>query len=279
MEVKRREAGDYLESGEAAPRHEWRGVHLEVQNISKVFDSRGVRNLALEDVNLEVERGQFVSLVGPSGCGKTTLLRIIAGLTMQSQGEVLLEGKRLQGVSPDMGFVFQNVSLLPWRSVIRNVELGLDPRSVKKAERRERALSALELVGLAGVADSAPYHLSGGMEQRVGVARALAINPQILLMDEPFGQLDNFLREQLQVDIAKLLTGLGTTVIFVTHDVDEAIFLSDKIVLFQRNPGRIIGIEEVDIPKPRWEFNVRGDPRAIAMRERILSSLGVRDGG
>ncbi|MCL6561827.1 MAG: ABC transporter ATP-binding protein [Firmicutes bacterium] len=249
---------------------------LSIRHVSKVFDTKDREVLALHDVNLDIEEGEFISFVGPSGCGKTTLLRIIDGLTEPSEGEVIFNGQVLSGVSREMGFVFQDINLLPWRSVVENVEIGLEARGVEKSERRRQALEALRMVGLEQVADVPPYTLSGGMQQRVGVARALAIRPKVLLMDEPFGHLDNFTRETLQIEVAKLWQQLKTTIIFVTHDVDEAIFLSTRIALFHSNPGRLAKVLEVDLPHPRWEFNVRADERAIAMREYILDYLGVR---
>lgn len=251
---------------------------LEVRNICKRFTTKDRTVAALEGVNLTVIDGEFLSLVGPSGCGKTTLLRIIAGLTAASEGEIAFDGSVLGGVSRDMAFVFQDISLLPWRNAVENVEIGLEARRMGKEERRESALAALRLVGLESVAKAAPYTMSGGMQQRVGLARALAIQPKVLLMDEPFGHLDNFTRETLQIEVAKLWQRLGMTVVFVTHDVDEAIFLSDRIALLHSSPGRVTKIIDIDLPHPRWEFNVRADPRAIATREAIMDDLQVRQG-
>ena len=256
------------------------GADLRIRGISKRFSANGRRTIALDGIDLDVRAGEFLSLVGPSGCGKTTLLRIVDGLTERDSGEIRLGDGLLNGTSADMAFVFQDISLLPWRSVVENVQIGLEARGLKlgKAERRERAMEALALVGLADHANQAPYTLSGGMQQRVGVARALATRPKVLLMDEPFGQLDNFTRETLQVEMSKLWSRLGMTVLFVTHDVDEAIFLSDRVALFRRDPGRISSVLTVDVARPRWEFNVRADPRAIALREKIVDELGVRGG-
>jgi NitT/TauT family transport system ATP-binding protein len=249
---------------------------LELVQISKTFDTRDRRVAALEDISLSVNDGEFLSLVGPSGCGKTTLLRIIDGLTDATSGHIMFNGVQLHGVSRDMAFVFQDINLLPWRSVVENVEIGLEGRSIPKDARRKRAMEALELVGLDAVANVPPYTLSGGMQQRVGVARALAVDPKVLLMDEPFGHLDNFTRENLQVEVAKLWQRLKMTVVFVTHDVDEAIFLSDRIALFRTNPGRVAEIVDVDLKRPRWEYNVRADPHAIRLREHIMDELEVR---
>jgi NitT/TauT family transport system ATP-binding protein len=250
-------------------------VVLEYSGITKTFYGAERTVVALEQVNLSVRRGEFVSLVGPSGCGKTTLLRITNGLETADNGTLTLEGKVISGGSLDMSYVFQDINLLPWRSVVKNVELGLEARGLGKAERRERAMEVLEMVGLAHVADIPPYTLSGGMQQRVGVARALAVRPKVLLMDEPFGQLDNFTREVLQVEIADLWSKLGTTIVFVTHDVEEAIFLSDRIALFRPEPGRLTEIIDVDLPRPRDGYDVRADKRAIELRAHIVNHLGV----
>jgi NitT/TauT family transport system ATP-binding protein len=259
-------AGEPLDSRDAV---------LEFSGISKTFPGTERDVVALETVDLTVRRGEFVSLVGPSGCGKTTLLRITIGLETADEGIVSLEGKAITGASQDMAYVFQDINLLPWRSVVSNVELGLEARHVPKAERHERAMEVLEMVGLAHVASAPPYTLSGGMQQRVGVARALAVRPKVLLMDEPFGQLDNFTREALQVEIAGLWEQLGMTIVFVTHDVDEAIFLSDRIALFQPDPGRLTEIVDIDLPRPRTGYDVRGHRNAIELRSHIVSHLGV----
>jgi NitT/TauT family transport system ATP-binding protein len=246
---------------------------LDIREICKAFPGPQRTVIALDKVTLPVRRGEFISLVGASGCGKTTLLRIIDGLEKADSGELHLDGKRLTGVSQDMAYVFQEINLLPWRNVLDNVALGLEVRGAGKRERRERALGALDMVGLAGVAKSPPYTLSGGMQQRVGVARALAVQPKVFLMDEPFGQLDNFTREALQVEIANLWERLGATIVFVTHDVDEAIFLSDRIALFQSEPGRLSEVVEVDLPRPRTGYDVRAHRRAIELRAHITEHL------
>jgi NitT/TauT family transport system ATP-binding protein len=252
---------------------EERPTILEVRSVSKTFQGDDRTVYALDRVSLDVRQGEFISLVGTSGCGKTTLLRIIDGLDDADAGEISLEGRRLNGVTHDMAYVFQDINLLPWRSVVDNVALGLEARGVGKSERRRRALEVLEMVGLESVANVAPYTLSGGMQQRVGVARALAVGPKVLLMDEPFGQLDNFTREALQVEIAQLWAKLGTTIIFVTHDVDEAIFLSDRVGLFQPDPGRLTEVLDIDLPRPRADYDVRAHPRAIELRQHITNHL------
>lgn len=250
-----------------------RPIVLDIRSVCKTFEGKNRSVRALDCVSLQVRQGEFISLVGVSGCGKTTLLRIIDGLDDADAGDIALEGQQLEGVSQHMSYVFQDINLLPWRSVIDNVALGLEVKGMRKADCRARAMEVLEMVGLGAVANSAPYTLSGGMQQRVGVARALAVGPKVLLMDEPFGQLDNFTREALQVEIASLWERLGTTIIFVTHDVDEAIFLSDRIGLFQPNPGRLTKILDVGLPRPRADYDVRAHQRAIELRAQITSHL------
>ena len=249
---------------------------LRLRGVSKRFEGRNGLVHALEAVDLDIRDGEFISFVGPSGCGKTTLLKIIDGLIPATSGRIYLDDRELKGVSEELAFVFQDINLFPWWTVAENVELGLRARSVDPAERRSRALEALEMVGLSAVAGSPPYTLSGGMQQRVGVARALAVKPRVLLMDEPFGHLDNFTREQLQIEVSKLWSKLGMTIVFVTHDVDEAIFLSDRIAVFDTSPGRVVEVLEVDLPHPRWDLDVPSTPQALALRRRITERLNVR---
>jgi NitT/TauT family transport system ATP-binding protein len=246
---------------------------LSIRGIEKTFRGSERDVVALGGVDLDVQKGEFISLVGPSGCGKTTLLRIIDGLDSADAGTIELEGKKLNGVSQDMAYVFQDINLLPWRSVRGNVELGLEARGVGKAERRQVAEEALEMVGLKDVMNVPPYTLSGGMQQRVGVARALAVKPKVLLMDEPFGQLDNFTREALQAEVAALWSQLGITIVFVTHDVDESIYLSDRIVVMQGNPGRVIEILNVHLARPREQADFRAEPETIELRSKVTSML------
>ncbi len=250
---------------------------LTVRDVSKVFEGRsGEDNLVLDRVSLSVKRGEFLSIVGPSGCGKTTLLRIIDGLITQTSGEVLLEGSVVDAqLRRRMGFVFQDSNLLPWRSVIGNVELGLEGVGLGKGERHDRAMEALRMVGLEAVADSPPYRLSGGMQQRVGVARAIALRPAVLLMDEPFGHLDTFTKERLQNEMGQLVTELDSTVVFVTHDIDEAILLSDRIVTMLPHPGRVAELYDVPLERPRTTTRVREERASIELRRLILTDLGV----
>lgn len=252
---------------------------LSIRGIQRTFVGQERDVVALAGVDLDVQKGEFISLVGPSGCGKTTLLRIIDGLDRADAGTIELEGKRLDGVSQDMAYVFQDINLLPWRSVRGNVELGLEARGVEKAERQRIATECLEMVGLQDVMNVPPYTLSGGMQQRVGVARALAVKPKVLLMDEPFGQLDNFTREALQAEVAQLWQQLGITIVFVTHDVDESIFLSDRIVVMHRNPGRIMETLDVHLERPRVQANFRAEPETIELRSKITELLRAQEGG
>jgi NitT/TauT family transport system ATP-binding protein len=224
---------------------------IVVDDVQKTYANGTV---ALQDISFEVHEGQFVSLVGPSGCGKSTLLRVIAGLGPISSGTVLVEGlapKRARQERSDMAFVFQDATLMPWRNVVGNVELPLELRGVSSSERRATAMQALETVGLADVVRSYPRELSGGMRMRVSLARALAAHPRLLLMDEPFGALDEITRQRLNGELLSLCALAGWTVLFVTHNVFEAVFLSSRILVMSRRPGRIVAEVPVDLPYPR----------------------------
>ena len=210
--------------------------------------------IALQDVSFEVHEGQFVSLVGPSGCGKSTLLRVIAGLGPISSGEVLVEGlppRRARQERADVAFVFQDATLMPWRNVVGNVELPLELRGIGGSERRRVALDALKTVGLDEAAQAYPRELSGGMRMRVSLARALAAHPRLLLMDEPFGALDEITRQRLNGELLRICALAGWTVLFVTHNVFEAVFLSTRILVMSQRPGRIVAEVPVDLPHPR----------------------------
>ena len=250
---------------------------LEVRQLSKVFfeqnDPRKPALVALYNVSLTVRRNEFISLLGPSGCGKTTLIRIIAGLLASDRGEVLVENRPVTGPGRDRCMVFQQFGLLPWRTVLANVEFGLEIDGVPKGERAAVARRYLDLVGLKGFEHYYPHQISGGMQQRVGIARALSKQPDILLMDEPFGAVDAQTREQLQEELLKIWGQTDTTVIFVTHSIDEAIYLSDRVIVMQARPGPIKEECSVDLPRPRWEGDVKADPRFARLRARLRDSL------
>ena len=250
---------------------------LEVRRLSKIFfeqnDPRKPGLVALYNISLAIRKNEFVSLLGPSGCGKTTLIRIIAGLLTADRGEVLVNSQVVNSPGRDRCMVFQQFGLLPWRTVVSNVEFGLEIDGVPREERRALAEQYLELVGLKGFENYYPHQISGGMQQRVGIARALSKKPEILLMDEPFGAVDAQTREQLQEELLKIWAQTETTVAFVTHSIDEAIYLSDRVVVMQARPGRIKEEVIIDLPRPRWEGDIKADPRFAQLRARLRDSL------
>src|SRR5213594_4759111 len=250
---------------------------LEVRRLSKIFfeqnDPRKPGLVALYDISLTIRKNEFVSLLGPSSCGKTTLIRIIAGLLAADRGDVLVNQQCVTAPGRDRCMVFQQFGLLPWRTVLSNVEFGLEIDGVPKDERSARAGQYLELVGLKGFERYYPHQISGGMQQRVGIARALSKKPDILLMDEPFGAVDAQTREQLQEELLKIWAKTDTTVIFVTHSIDESIYLSDRVVVMHSRPGRIKEEVLVNLPRPRWEGDVKADPRFARLRTDIRESL------
>jgi NitT/TauT family transport system ATP-binding protein len=257
---------------------------LSVDDVSKTFRLRtagdGQEQLipALRHTQFDVAEHEFVSLVGQSGCGKTTVLRIIQGLTKADRGTVHVDGKPVHGPGHDRGVVFQQANLLPWRTALKNAEFGLELKGVPPKERTRRAIELLHLVGLAGFERHFPHQLSGGMQQRVGLARALAVDPQILLMDEPFSALDAQTRELLQASLLRVHHVTRKTVLFVTHDLDEAVYLSDRIVVMLPRPGRVKEIVDVPLGRPRPELNeLRGDPRFLEIRKYIWDSIRPRD--
>lgn len=228
-------------------------------------DRSGQARPVVEDVNLTIAPSEFVCIVGPSGCGKTTLIRIIQGLVTATAGEVLIDGQRLDQVKTDRGFVFQQDSLLPWRTVRANIAFPLELRKWDKAARHTRVQSLVELVGLSGYEDHYPHELSGGMRQRVNLARALAPNPQVLIMDEPFAALDALTREQMQAELLRIWSEERKTVVFVTHQIDEAVLLADRVVTMSARPGRIKCVTEIPIPRPR-DLSTRHD---LLFKEKV----------
>ncbi len=243
---------------------------LELRNVIKTFNSEEGEIKALEDINLNVKPNEFLCIIGPSGCGKTTLLRLIAGLDLPSSGEIILDGKEVKGPSPDRGMVFQEFSLFPWRTVIKNVTLGLKIRGINENEQYRIANEYIELVGLKGFENCYPYELSGGMKQRVAIARALAMDPSILLMDEPFGSVDAQTRNVLQEELLGIWKRTKKTVLFVTHSVDEAVYLADRVAVMSTRPGRIVECMDIDIARPRKRTSVE----ANEIREMLLMRLG-----
>ena len=237
---------------------------LAVRHLSKWFGELE----ALRNLDIGVERGGFVSVVGPSGCGKTTFLRIVAGLEPASAGDVLLDGRAVRGPGGDRGFVFQSDSLLPWRTVLANARIGPEVAGSTSREERKRTLDLLKLVGLEGFEDYYPRQLSGGMRQRVNLARALAIDPEILLMDEPFSSLDSQTREIMQTELMRIWEQGRKTVLFVTHQIDEAVFLSDRVLVFARRPGRLQESVEINLPRPRSLASKR-TPEFVAYVDHI----------
>jgi NitT/TauT family transport system ATP-binding protein len=236
--------------------------------------SDGSNYLAVRDVDLRVPAGTFVSVVGPTGCGKSTLLNAVAGLITPTTGEVRIDGTPLHGLNQRAGYLFQQDGLLPWKTVLENVELGLRLRGVPAAERTEKATEWLRRVGLAGFERSYPHQLSGGMRRRTSVAQTWIMDPDILLMDEPFGALDVQTRQIMENELLELWTGSGKTVLFVTHDLDEAVSLSDEVVLLAAGPGsRVVGRYPVELPRPRDLMSIRTEPAFTEMYRRIWSDL------
>jgi len=259
-------------------------VKLSVRNVRKAFrlragaggdkDDKDRVLQVLGNISFDVRQGEIVSLIGESGCGKTTLLRIIQGLIRLDSGSILVDGAAVKGPGRDRGFVFQQASLLPWRTARENVEFGLELQGLPKAQRTRRAAELLELIGLGHAAEQYPHELSGGMQQRIGLARALAIDPAILLMDEPFSALDAQTREVLQMELMHIHEKTEKTTLFVTHDLDEAIYLSDRIVVLAAKPGRIKKIIDVPFAHPRPELaELRIEPQFQEIRREMWSLI------
>jgi NitT/TauT family transport system ATP-binding protein len=245
---------------------------LELRGISMLYARRGRRFEALRNVSLRVDPGQFISIVGASGCGKTTLLRIVDGLVAPTRGEVRVDGRAVTTPGPDRGFVFQQDALFPWRTVLDNVIFGLEVQGKSKREARERADGLIRLVGLAGFAQHFPHELSGGMRQRANLARALTIDPDILLMDEPFAALDAQTREIMQAELLRIWRSNRKTVLFVTHQIDEAVYLADRVVVMTSRPGQIKAVLEVDIPRPR-DLSVKRTPVFLEVVDTIWKMI------
>jgi len=242
-------------------------IHLD--NITKIFKREDKETVAFRDFTLDIKEGELISIVGPSGCGKTTILRLIAGLEELTSGEIRIGEKVCTEPGPDRGMVFQEFALFPWRSVRKNVEFGMEVSKIPKEERRERAERYIEIVGLENFADSRVHELSGGMKQRVGIARALVNSPDVLLMDEPFGALDAQTRNIMQAGLLRIMEKTNKTIVFITHSVDEAVYLSDRIVVLSKRPAVIKEIIDIPWPRPRD----RACAEFTALRKKILAEL------
>ena len=250
---------------------------VEIQEVSKSFHKTVRENTteirALSDVSLSVRENEFISIIGPSGCGKTTLLKMIDGLIPYDSGRIVINGKPVTAPGPDRAVVFQSFALLPWRTVLANVEFSLELRQMSKEKRAKTARDYLQRVGLAEFENHYPHELSGGMQQRAGLARALAVNPAILLMDEPFGAVDAQTRQLLQEELLELWQRERKTVIFVTHSMDEAVYLSDRVVVMTPRPGKVAEILDVPLPRPRVSEQVRRHAKFVDLTNYIWESL------
>jgi NitT/TauT family transport system ATP-binding protein len=252
---------------------------IEIDHVSQTFQTSGRQNhLAISDISLRIEDGAFVSILGPSGCGKSTLLYIVGGFVNPTEGVAKVKGAAITGPGPDRGPVFQEFALFPWKNVLGNVMYGLRQQGVPRAEAEAQSRRLIEMVGLKGFENFYPKELSGGMKQRVAIARTLAYKPAVLLMDEPFGALDAHTRTRLQNDLLNIWERDRKTVLFVTHSVDEAVFLSDKVAVMTRAPGRIKEIVEIDLPRPRRRAELLLDPRYqkyVVDIERLIDDTGI----
>ena len=251
--------------------------YVLIENVQKSFETRQGTFVALKDINLKIARGEFITLIGHSGCGKSTLLNLIAGLTFPTSGMLLCAEREIAGPGPDRGVVFQNHSLLPWLTCFDNVYLAVERvfgGTESKAQLAQRVKEALALVHLTHAEQKYPHEISGGMKQRVGIARALSMQPKVLLMDEPFGALDALTRAHLQDELMKIVAETKSTVVMVTHDVDEAVLLSDRIVMMTNGPAATIGeILEVDLPRPRERLALANDAKYHECRGAVLDFL------
>ena len=254
--------------------------YVHIESVGMTFKTKRGPFVALRDIHLTIARGEFVTLIGHSGCGKSTLLNLVAGLLKPSGGMLLLNNREIAGPGPDRAVVFQSHSLLPWMSCFDNVHLAVERvfgATETRARLKERTDAALALVGLADASQKKPHEISGGMKQRVGIARALAMEPKMLLMDEPFGALDALTRARLQDELMRIVAATGSTVLMVTHDVDEAVLLSDRIVMMTNGPAARIGeVLDVPLPRPRKRLQLAADPTYLKCRQRVLEFLYER---
>ncbi|MFG1202156.1 MULTISPECIES: ABC transporter ATP-binding protein [Xanthobacter] len=256
------------------------GAYLKLDHIDKTFTRGSASTNVLKEVTLDIDKGEYVSIIGHSGCGKSTLLNIVAGLTSATTGGVILDGREVNSPGPDRAVVFQNHSLLPWLTVYDNVRLAVDKvfsGTRSRAERHDWTLHNLDLVQMGHAKDKRPSEISGGMKQRVGIARALAMEPKVLLLDEPFGALDALTRAHLQDSVMQIHATLGNTILMITHDVDEAVLLSDRIVMMTNGPSAYVGeVLEVNLPRPRKRLELVTNPTYLKAREAVLKFLHER---
>ncbi len=248
-------------------------ILVELQSVAKTYVSRdGTEVDAVRPIRFDIGNGEFVAIVGPSGCGKSTLLHMIAGLTRPTAGQILLQGKPILGTRHDIGIVFQDPVLLPWRTVKENVLLPAAVRKSVLSSASARAAELIDLVGLSGFENKYPSELSGGMQQRVGIARALLLDPSLLLLDEPFGALDSMTREQMNVELLKIWSESRKTVVLITHDINEAVFLADRVLVMSARPGRIVNVHTITLPRPRT-VSMIGSPEFGALSQAIRADL------
>ncbi|WP_183028405.1 ABC transporter ATP-binding protein [Variovorax sp. UMC13] len=246
---------------------------LSIQGVSRVFEgTKGQRTQALQPIDFEVKENDFVTILGPSGCGKSTLLRIVAGLDFPTTGQVLLDGERIEGPGADRGVVFQSYTLFPWLTIAQNIRFGLRERGMSEAQQKERSDFFIAKVGLRGFENHFPKQLSGGMQQRTAIARALANDPKMLLLDEPFGALDNQTRVLMQELLLGIWESAQKTVLFVTHDIDEAIFMANRVAVFSARPGRIKTEIAVDFPHPR-HYTIKTSPEFMAIKAQLTEEI------
>ncbi len=262
-----------MEGPESSPGGSSGPYVLDVRNLNLRYGD----NTVLRNFNLQISEGDFVCLLGPSGCGKTSALKLIAGLVLPDSGEICVDGKPIDGPGTDRSMVFQNYGLLPWRTVLGNVELGLEIRGVPKQERREAAQREIDRIGLKGFEKHFPNQLSGGMQQRVGLARAYTKNPRILLMDEPFAAVDLQTREYLQEELLKIWDQVKTTVVFVTHSIEEALYLGDWVVVMGKRGGDVRASVRIDLPRPRYATDTKASARFGELRHVIRDALRGED--
>ncbi|BAH05994.1 ABC transporter ATP-binding protein [Clostridium kluyveri] len=254
-----------------------------VKNVQKFYDiksengEKSEKFLALDNFNLKIKKGEFITIVGPSGCGKSTFLDILAGLSKPTSGELYIDDKLIEGPDLDRGIIFQGYALFPWRTVEQNIEFGLEIKGIPKNERKEISNKFIKLVGLSNFQNRYPHELSGGMKQRVAIARALAYDPDVLLMDEPFAAVDAQTRELLQEELLNIWEDTNKTIVFITHSIEEAIFLADRVVVMTPNPGKIKEVIEINFPRPRSTVNVRMSQEFSSNRNRIWELLHGND--